>query len=128
MRRFIFLLSIAAAAYGAEGKISFVKDVMPILNRVGCTQGTCHGSAKGKGGFKLSLRGYDPEYDYRALIQDLSGRRFNRTDPARSLMLLKPTQQIPHGGGQRFEVDSAYYKIIKQWIEEGTDFGDPVAA
>lgn len=132
MRKHFLLVAVAVsgsvAAYGAETKISFVKDVMPILNRVGCTQGTCHGAAKGKGGFKLSLRGYDPEYDYRALIQDLSGRRFNRTDPARSLMLLKPTQQIPHGGGQRFEVDSAYYKIIKQWIEEGTDFGDPVAA
>ena len=61
--------------------------------RVGCTSGTCHGSAKGKNGFKLSLRGYDPEFDYEALLYDLSGRRFNRADPARSLMLAKPTSR-----------------------------------
>src|SRR3954451_4957207 len=85
-----------------SAKVSFVRDVMPILNKAGCTQGTCHGAAKGKNGFKLSLRGYDPEFDYRALISDLSGRRFNRADPGRSLMLLKPTAQLPHGGGLRF--------------------------
>src|ERR1051326_3895701 len=89
MRVILFLLTSALAF----GKVGFVRDVEPILNKVGCTQGTCHGAAKGKNGFKLSLRGYDPEYDYRALITDLSGRRFNRTDPARSLMLLKPTAQ-----------------------------------
>lgn len=111
-----------------SAKVSFVRDVQPILNKVGCTQGTCHGAAKGKNGFKLSLRGYDPEFDYRALINDLSGRRFNRTDPARSLMLLKPTAQVPHGGGIRFEVGSAYYNTILQWISEGADFGDPVSA
>ena len=111
-----------------SAKVSFVRDVEPILNKVGCTQGTCHGAAKGKNGFKLSLRGYDPEFDYRALINDLSGRRFNRTDPARSLMLLKPTAQVPHGGGMRFEVGSAYYNTILQWITEGADFGDPVSA
>lgn len=123
----LFLL-FGVTAFAAPGKVSFVRDVMPILNKAGCTSGTCHGSAKGKNGFKLSLRGYDPEFDYRALIHDLSGRRFNRTDPARSLMLLKPTQQLPHGGGLRFDVDSPYYKTILQWISEGTDFGDPVSA
>jgi len=120
------LLLLASTALSA--KVGFVRDVEPILNKVGCTQGTCHGAAKGKNGFKLSLRGYDPEYDYRALITDLSGRRFNRTDPARSLMLLKPTAQVPHGGGLRFEIGSAYYNTILQWITEGTDFGDPVSA
>ena len=108
--------------------MSFVRDVEPILNKVGCTQGTCHGAAKGKNGFKLSLRGYDPEYDYRSLINDLSGRRFNRTEPAQSLMLLKPTAQVPHGGGLRLEPGSAYYNTMLQWITEGTEFGDPVSA
>src|SRR5438045_2581668 len=112
----------------ALAKVSFVRDVMPILNKAGCTQGTCHGAAKGKNGFKLSLRGYDPEFDYRALIHDLAGRRFNRADPGRSLMLLKPTAQLPHGGGLRFDTDSPYYKTIFQWISEGSDFGDPVSA
>ena len=60
--------------------VRFVREVQPILAKAGCNQGTCHGSAKGKNGFKLSLRGYDPEFDYQALINDLSGRRFNRVD------------------------------------------------
>ncbi|MEO7650443.1 MAG: DUF1549 and DUF1553 domain-containing protein, partial [Bryobacteraceae bacterium] len=123
------LLSCSAVTLSAaEAKVSFVRDVMPILNKAGCTSGPCHGAAKGKNGFKLSLRGYDPEFDYRALLHDLSGRRFNRVDPARSLMLLKPTQQLPHGGGLRFEPDTAYYKTIYDWIAEGTEFGDPVSA
>src|SRR5438034_779544 len=113
---------------GETHPVTFGRDVMPILNKVGCTSGMCHGAAKGKNGFKLSLRGYDPEFDYRALVSDLSGRRFNRTDPAQSLMLLKPTQQIPHGGGLKLEKDSAYYKTILRWISEGTPFGDPVSA
>src|SRR5207237_6367146 len=104
---------------------SFVRDIMPVLNKSGCTSGPCHGGAKGKNGFKLSLRGYDPEFDYRAIIHDLSGRRFNRTDPASSLVLLKPTQQLPHGGGLRFDTDSRYYKTVLDWLSAGAPFGDP---
>src|SRR5215467_1372535 len=124
----IFLVAAVSALHAETNKVSFVRDVEPILNKAGCTQGTCHGAAKGKNGFKLSLRGYDPEFDYRALVQDLSGRRFNRVDPGRSLMLLKPTAQLPHGGGLRFDIDSPYYKTIYQWIAEGSEFGDPVSA
>jgi len=108
--------------------VSFVRDVEPILNKVGCTAGTCHGAAKGKNGFKLSLRGYDPEFDYDRLIHDVSGRRFNRADPARSLILLKPTAQVPHGGGMRFDTDSQYYRTILAWLSEGVSFGDTKAA
>jgi hypothetical protein len=104
--------------------LSFVRDVEPILNKVGCTAGTCHGSAKGKNGFKLSLRGYDPDFDYKALLFDVSGRRFNRVDPAASLMLAKPTQGVPHEGGLRIEPGSRYYKTVSQWISEGAKFGD----
>src|SRR6266481_1880747 len=108
------LLAVASATVIAQAadKVTFLRDVAPIVNRVGCTSGTCHGAAKGKNGFKLSLRGYDPEFDYEALLYDLSGRRFNRADPARSLLLAKPTQQVPHGGGLRFELGSGYYKTI----------------
>jgi len=95
------------------------------MNKTGCTSGPCHGAAKGKNGFKLSLRGYDPQFDYEALLYDLSGRRFNRADPGRSLMLAKPTQQVPHGGGLRFEKTSPYYDIIYRWIASGVPFGDP---
>ena len=79
-------------------QISFIRDVAPVLNKVGCTAGTCHGSAKGKNGFKLSLRGYDSDFDYQALINDIGGRRFNRAIPEDSLVLLKPTAEVPHEG------------------------------
>ena len=105
--------------------MTFLRDVAPILNKVGCTSGPCHGAAKGKNGFKLSLRGYDPQFDYESLLYDLSGRRFNRADPGKSLMLAKPTQEVAHGGGLRFEIDSDYYKIIYAWIAQGVPFGDP---
>jgi len=109
----------------AADKVTFLRDVAPILNKVGCTSGPCHGAAKGKNGFKLSLRGYDPEFDYQALLYDLSGRRFNRSDPGRSLMLAKPTQEVAHGGGLRIEPGSKYYTTIFNWIEQGVPFGDP---
>lgn len=102
--------------------VSFVRDVMPILAKTGCNAGTCHGAAKGKNGFKLSLRGYDPEYDYRALIDDISGRRFNRARPADSLMLLKPTQGVAHQGGLAFEENTRFYKVLYKWIEQGVKF------
>src|SRR5260370_29963100 len=125
----ILLLLIALGSLHAEAdKVSFVRDVMPILNKASCTSGTCHGAAKGKNGFKLSLRGYDPEFDYRALISDLSGRRFNRVDPGRSLMLLKPTAQLPHGGGLRVDVDSPYYKTNYRWISQESHVCGPVSA
>jgi hypothetical protein len=118
------LLPVALHAADAP-KVTFLRDVAPILNKVGCTSGTCHGAAKGKNGFKLSLRGYDPQFDYEALLYDLEGRRFNRAEPGRSLMLAKPTQQVPHGGGLRFEINSDYYKTIFNWIAQGVPFGDP---
>ena len=99
--------------------VSFVRDVMPILSHAGCNNGTCHGGAKGKNGFKLSLRGYDPEFDYELLIEDISGRRFNRAFPEQSLMLLKPTSEVPHKGGQVIKPDSRDYQRIHQWISEG---------
>ena len=124
--RYLIALTAAASLFGAD--VTFVRDVSPILTKVGCTSGPCHGGAKGKNGFKLSLRGYDPEFDYRAIINDMSGRRFNRTEPAQSLVLLKPTQAIPHGGGLRFDQQSPYYQIILKWLEEGAPFGDANAS
>ncbi len=120
----LLLLASTASLFAAE-PVTFLRDVAPILNKVSCTSGPCHGAAKGKNGFKLSLRGYDPQFDYEALLYDLSGRRFNRAEPGRSLMLAKPTQQVPHGGGLRFEKDSSYYKTIYEWIKQGVPYGDP---
>src|SRR3954453_9084703 len=122
----LLLLASAAVLHAAE-PVTFLRDVAPILNKTSCTAGPCHGAAKGKNGFKLSLRGYDPQFDYEALLYDLSGRRFNRADPARSLMLAKPTQQVAHGGGLRFDIGSPYYTVIYNWIAQGVPFGNPTA-
>lgn len=102
--------------------VSFIREVLPAMSKVGCNQGTCHGAQKGKNGFKLSLRGYDPLFDYRALTDDVSGRRFNRSQPSQSLMLLKPTQGVPHEGGFLFDEESRYYKLIERWIAEGCQY------
>src|ERR1043165_2902753 len=110
--RLALAANLAAASLAAEEGVTFLRDVAPILNKTGCTAGTCHGAAKGKNGFKLSLRGYDPQFDYEALLYDLSGRRFNRADPARSLMLDRKSTRLPHGGGLRFDIGSPYYPTI----------------
>ncbi len=123
MRPLLILASLAVVA--SAQNVTFLRDVAPILNKAGCTSGPCHGAAKGKNGFKLSLRGYDPQYDYEALLYDLSGRRFNRSEPKRSLMLAKPVMQVAHGGGLRFEQTSEYYKTIERWIAQGVPYGDP---
>ncbi|MBM4005253.1 MAG: DUF1553 domain-containing protein [Planctomycetes bacterium] len=99
--------------------ISFVRDIQPVLSKTGCNQGTCHGAKDGKNGFKLSLRGYDPIYDHRALTDDIGARRFNRAAPEQSLMLLKATGSAPHVGGVRMNVGEPYYEMLKQWIAEG---------
>ena len=116
---------VAQVSTSSPRPVTFLRDVAPILNKVGCTAGACHGAAKGKNGFKLSLRGYDPRFDYDALLYDLAGRRFNRADPGRSLMLAKPSQEVAHGGGRRFAKDSDYYKTLFNWIAQGTAYGDP---
>src|SRR5262249_29893317 len=103
-------------------KVSFVRDVMPTMSRMGCNAGTCHGSAEGKNGFKLSLRGYDPLADYRALTDDLEGRRFNRVAPGHSLMLLKLGGVIPHVGGVLSQPGEPYYDLLRNWIADGVKF------
>src|SRR5688572_4108329 len=107
--------------------VRFVRDIEPLLSKVGCNAGTCHGSAKGKNGIKLSLRGYDPEFDYQALINDLSGRRFNRVNVDESLMLSKPTGEVPHEGRQVIKPKSREYQLIRAWIAEGAAYEEPAA-
>ena len=103
----------------AEFHPSYVQDVNPVLGKVGCNAGTCHGSKNGKNGFKLSLRGYDPQYDHRALTDDVFARRFNRSAPDQSLMLLKPSGVVPHVGGALMQPGEPYYEILRQWIADG---------
>ena len=97
----------------------FVRDVNPVLSKLGCNQGTCHGSKDGKNGFKLSLRGYDPIYDTRAFTDELASRRANVASPENSLMLLKATGAVPHLGGQVTTPGSPYYETIRRWIGGG---------
>jgi WD40 repeat protein len=97
----------------------FIRDIAPILARVGCNQGTCHGAQAGKNGFKLSLRGYDPLFDVRALADDLASRRVNVASPTQSLMLLKPTAAVPHQGGQVLTPGTPYYELLHAWISDG---------
>ena len=106
---------------------NFVRDVNPVISKMGCNAGTCHGAKDGKNGFKLSLRGYDPEFDVRAFADDLAGRRVNFASPDDSLMLLKATAAVPHEGGQRTKPDSDYYQILRDWIAHGCELETDVA-
>ena len=119
MRNSLLLLPVLFLQPLLAADVTFLRDVAPILNKVGCTSGPCHGAAKGKNGFKLSLRGYDPQFDYEALLYDLYGRRFNRAEPGRSLMLAKPTQQVPHGGGLRFERGDPALDLRARLLDRG---------
>ncbi len=105
----------------------YVHDIQPILGKLGCNSGTCHGSQKGKNGFFLSLRGYDTEFDYKQLIHDINGRRINQFDPSQSLMLLKPTGDVPHEGGAVLAKGSRHYNTLLQWISEGAPYEAPEA-
>ncbi|MEK9863503.1 MAG: DUF1549 domain-containing protein, partial [Verrucomicrobiota bacterium] len=97
----------------------FRQDVTPVISKMGCNAGTCHGAKDGKNGFKLSLRGYDPIYDVRAFTDDLAGRRINFASPDDSLMLLKATSAVPHQGGQRTRTEEPFYQILREWIAQG---------
>ena len=104
---------------GTVGKVDFERHVMGLFGRMGCNSGSCHGSFQGKGGFRLSLFGYEPEKDYRALTRDLQGRRIDRNDPDNSLLLLKATGRVEHGGQQRFGKGTWAYQLFRTWIEQG---------
>jgi hypothetical protein len=104
---------------GELGVPSFRNHVLPLLTRAGCNAGACHGALAGKGGLKLSLRGFDPAADHFVLTRQALGRRVDRSEPARSLCLLKPTLTVPHGGGRRLDVDGPDYRLLADWIAAG---------
>ncbi|MBC7928898.1 MAG: hypothetical protein H7039_24910, partial [Bryobacteraceae bacterium] len=120
MMRFVALALVGSIGLFAADVPNFRKDVMPVLTKAGCNQGACHGALAGKNGFKLTLRGYDPEVDYEVLTRQSAGRRISMAEPAQSLLLLKATMGVAHGGGRRFKTDSLEYKIIRDWIAAGT--------
>ena len=110
---------VEVTGFGDPQPIDFIRDVNPVMTKLGCNAGTCHGAKDGKVGFKLSLRGYDPIFDVRSLKDDLAGRRLNVASPDDSLMLLKSTAGVPHEGGQRTKMGEPYYEILRAWIADG---------
>ncbi len=103
----------------AKRKVYFTTDVVPLLTRLNCNSGGCHGKSTGQNGFKISLLGFDPAMDYSAIARETRGRRIFPGDPDRSLLLLKATGLVPHGGGRLLEADSADYALLHDWIEQG---------
>lgn len=121
------MVLLAAAPAGRHGLAaattavppSFERDVMAVLAKAGCNAGTCHGNLHGKGGLLLSLRGQDPEADWSTLVEGAAGRRINPIEPEKSLLLLKATAAVPHGGGRRFSPDALEYSFLRDWIAAG---------
>jgi len=108
--------------------MSFKNDVMPVLTKAGCNTGACHGSARGRDGFHLSLFGYDPDGDYDRITREMGARRVNLAMPDQSLVLLKATGSVPHTGGKRFEPTSDFYKAVFQWLNAGAPHDPPTVA
>ncbi len=114
------LLAFSVSLHAAEpATVSFENDVLPILTRAGCMNGSCHAKSDGQNGFALSIFSFDPDADHREIVYDARGRRVFPASPAHSLLLLKATNEVPHEGDKRFEKDSDFYKVIHQWIAEG---------
>jgi hypothetical protein len=122
-----FAASLPPAAHAAVSlpgnvtvkKVDFERHIIGLFGRLGCNAGACHGSFQGKGGFRLSLFGYDPARDYAALTREALGRRIHRADPDRSLFLRKATGRTVHGGGPRFSPGSWQYRLFREWIADG---------
>jgi hypothetical protein len=105
--------------------INFGNQVVPIFGKLGCNSGGCHGKASGQNGFKISLFGSDAELDFNALVKEARGRRVNVAAPESSLLLLKASGGMAHGGGKRMERDSDEYKVVRRWIASGLPYGKP---
>ncbi|MEC7447203.1 MAG: DUF1549 and DUF1553 domain-containing protein, partial [Planctomycetota bacterium] len=99
--------------------VSFKIDVMPVFMKTGCNQGSCHGAARGKEGFRLSLFGFDPDGDHHRLTREMVGRRVDLALPERSLLLEKGVGAVAHGGGQRIQVGDEYYATLLEWLKDG---------
>ncbi|HEU4753870.1 MAG TPA: DUF1549 domain-containing protein, partial [Armatimonadota bacterium] len=112
-------LPVTVTGARKEQAPSFRYDILPIVSKSGCNQGSCHGNSEGKGGLKLSLKGEDPAGDYEVLVRHGGGRRVNRAEPGASLLLLKATSTVPHGGGPRFKPGSEAYRTLAAWLASG---------
>ncbi len=112
-------VAVIVSNQGKEDPISFRHGVIPALTKQGCNAGSCHGSPSGKGGFSLSMLGYDPDADLLVLSRAERNRRTNLLEPEKSLLIRKPLMQVTHGGGQKLLKTDAAYEVLTRWIEEG---------
>jgi hypothetical protein len=111
---------MSATVDAAERRVSFVNEVVPLLTKAGCNAGVCHAKAgNGQNGFQLSLLGFEPLEDYEQLVKKARGRRLSFAAPDHSLILLKASAQVPHGGGRRLDPSSKSYALLRQWIAQG---------
>lgn len=115
----VLCCAAASPAPAGEQRVSFTTDVQPILTRLGCNQGACHGAQYGKGSFKLSLRGFDDTADHREIVRTAFGRRVSLGYPTSSLLLEKPTLSLPHEGGRRLDKNSWAYQTLVRWLRQG---------
>lgn len=109
---------------GDEALVSFPGRIVPIFTKLGCNSGGCHGKAAGQNGFRLSLLGFQPQEDYEYLIRESRGRRISPASPNHSLLLRKAANVSPHGGGQRLEIESHEYRMLRRWIAQGMPYGE----
>jgi hypothetical protein len=116
-------VSAIVSDFAVYPPVDFANDVVPLFSKLGCNSGGCHGKASGQNGFKLSVFGFDPEADYSALVKEARGRRVLASAPEHSLLLLKPTGTIAHGGGRRLEVGSPDYVLVREWLKQGMPAG-----
>ena len=114
-------LEVPVQVTGCDGPLAvqFTRDIRPILNKSGCAMAACHAAQHGKGGFKLSVFGSEPVADHRTMVRDSIQRRIDLIRPEESLLLLKPTMAVPHGGGRKIERDSVDYEIFAHWLRGG---------
>ena len=106
-------------------QVNFSNSIVPLFTKHGCNGGGCHGKSGGQNGFKLSLLGFEPQEDFEYLLREARGRRLFPAAPERSLLLLKASGQLPHGGGSRIDPNSFDYKMIVNWMRQGMPFGQP---
>ena len=125
IRSLFVLLACASTASAADRPLTFTTRIEPILTKLSCNSGGCHGKIQGQNGFRLSLLGFDPELDYVTIVKEGRGRRVFPAAAEQSLLLLKATGQVPHGGGRKMDPASAEYEIVRRWIAEGMPYGSP---
>ncbi|MHC5538167.1 DUF1549 domain-containing protein, partial [Singulisphaera rosea] len=124
-------IEITVTDFASGVPVNFSNQVVPIFTKLGCNSGGCHGKSGGQNGFRLSLLGFEPWLDYETLVKEGRGRRLFPTVPSQSLLLLKGTAKMPHGGGRRMEPDSQEYRLVERWIAAGMPYGketDPTVA